>query len=89
MLAWAVAQLIGLLLGGWALLGFQQGQPGTGVLGVLLLLGPPAIAFAAWRLAGQTADPTTANMILGGGALLLLVSTGALVALVAGNGGPP
>ena len=77
-LAWAATQLLALLVGGWGLLGAQMGEPGSAVLGVLILLAPAVLAGGGlWYAARHPAQAALAlglplAVLIGGTALLLL-----------------
>lgn len=86
-LAWALAQLLGLLVGGFALLGAQYGQPGTAALGVVLLLAPAIIGGGGLWLAARSGDPAGARAILAVALLLLVGGIAAVLLSVVGARG--
>lgn len=73
LLLWLPAQGVALLAGGWGLLGFQMGDPGSGVLGIVVFLLPAVVAGGALWYSFAAAPPRAAFALVGASLLLMLV----------------
>lgn len=80
---WIVTQLLGLMFFGWGLLGFQMGEPSSGVIGIIAFVTPTLLCGGGLLLATRRPDlaPWALGVpivvLAGGTAILLLAIHGA------------